>query len=74
MIKNYSLNKINDSKKPFILYKSEKGFDLYSDFSKKIIMNNKNVHKFLNYNHKTSKKSKKTDMFIGFFTSFMIVI
>ncbi len=67
MIKNYSLNKINDSKKPFILYKSEKGFDLYSDFSKKIILNNKNVHKFLNYNHKTSKKLKNTDIFIGFF-------
>ena len=67
MIKNYSLNKINDSKKPFILYKSEKGFDLYSDFSKKIILNNKNVHKFLNYNYKTSKKLKNTDIFIGFF-------
>ena len=67
MIKNYSLNKINDSKKTFILYKSEKGFNLYSDFSKKIIIHNKNVHKFLNYNHKTSKKLKKTDMFIGFF-------
>ena len=67
MIKNYSLNKINDSKKPFILYKSEKGFDLYSDFSKKIILNNKNVHKFLNYNYKNSKKLKNTDIFIGFF-------
>ena len=67
MIKNYSLNKINESKKPFILYKSEKGFDLYSDFSKKIILNNNNVHKFLNLNHKTSKKFKKTDIFIGFF-------
>ncbi len=67
MIKNYSLNKINESKKPFILYKSEKGFDLYSDFSKKIILNNNNVHKFLNFNHKTSKKFKNTDIFIGFF-------
>jgi len=67
LIKNYSLNKINESKKPFILYKSEKGFDLYSDFSKKIILNNNNVHKFLNFNHKTSKKFKNTDIFIGFF-------
>jgi len=67
LIKNYSLNKINNSKKPFILYKSKKGFDLYSDFSKKIILNNKNVFKFLNKKFKFKKKSKKTDLFIGFF-------
>ena len=67
MIKNYSLNKINNSKKPFILYKSKKGFDLYSDFSKKIILNNKNVNKFLNKKFNSKKKSKNTDLFIGFF-------
>ena len=67
MIKNYSLNKINNSKKPFILYKSKKGFDLYSDFSKKIILNNKNVNKFLNKKNKSKNKSKNTDLFIGFF-------
>ena len=67
MIKNYSLNKIYNSKKPFILYKSKKGFDLYSDFSKKIILNNKNVNKFLNKKNKSKNKSKNTDLFIGFF-------
>ena len=67
MIKNYSLNKINDSKKPFILYKSKKGFDLYSDFSKKIILNNENISKFLNKKFKFKKKFKSTDLFIGFF-------
>jgi len=67
LIKNYSLNKINNSKKPFILYKSKKGFDLYSDFSKKIILNNKNVNKFLNKKNKSKNKSKNTDLFIGFF-------
>ena len=67
MIKNYSLNKINNSKKPFILYKSKKGFDLYSDFSKKIILNNKNVNKFLNKQLNSKNKSKNTDLFIGFF-------
>jgi para-aminobenzoate synthetase component I len=67
LIKNYSLNKINDSKKPFILYKSKKGFDLYSDFSEKIILDNKNIGKFLDNKFKTQKKFKNTDLFIGFF-------
>jgi len=68
LIKNYSLNKINDSNKPFILYKSKKGFDLYSDFSKKIILNNKNISKFLNKKFKFKKKFKSTDLLIGFFS------
>ena len=40
--KNYLLD-LNNSKKPFIIYKSDKGFDLYTDFSKKIILNNNNI-------------------------------
>jgi para-aminobenzoate synthetase component 1 len=68
LIKNYSLNKINNSNKPFILYKSKKGFDLYSDFSKKIILNNKNISKFLNKKFKFKKKFKSTDLLIGFFS------
>ena len=68
MIKNDSLNKINNSNKPFILYKSKKGFDLYSDFSNKIILNNKNISKFLNKKFKFKKKFKSTDLLIGFFS------
>jgi len=68
LIKNYSLNKINNSNKPFILYKSKKGFDLYSDFSNKIILNNKNISKFLNKKFKFKKKFKSTDLLIGFFS------
>ena len=52
MIKNNYLEKLNNSKKPFIIYKSDKGFDLYTDFSKKIILNNKNIKKFINKNTK----------------------
>ena len=54
--------------KPFILYKNKKGFDLYSDFSKKIILNNKNISKFLNKKFKFKKKFKSTDLLIGFFS------
>ena len=56
---------IHHSGKPYIIYKSKKGFDLYTNFSKKIILNNKNVNSFLNKKYKNKKKN--TDLFIGFF-------
>ena len=67
MIKNNYLEKLNNSKKPFIIYKSDIGFDLYTDFSKKIILNNKNIKKFINKNTKLRSNNKETDLFIGFF-------
>jgi len=63
---NY-LKEISDSKKPFIIYKSLKGFDLYTDFSKKIILNNKNIKNFINKTNKNKKKIKETDLYLGFF-------
>ena len=60
------LTDINNSGDPYIIYKSNKGFDLYTNFSKKIILNKKNIHRFLN-EKKISHKSKNTDLFIGFF-------
>ena len=65
MSKQNQLTEIHQSGKPYIIYKSQKGFDLYTDFSKKIILNNKNVESFLV--KKNKKKSKNTDLFIGFF-------
>ena len=56
---------IHHSGKPYIIYKSKKGFDLYTNFSRKIILNNKNVGSFLNKKYKSKKK--ETDLFIGFF-------
>ena len=67
MIKENYLNKINSSNKPFIIYKTIKGFDLYTDFSKKIILNNRNIKKFLDKKFKNQKNYKNTDLFIGFF-------
>ena len=65
MNKINQLAKIHHSGKPYIIYKSQNGFDLYTDFSKKIILNNNNVKSFLNSRRKN--KSKNTDLFIGFF-------
>ena len=66
MSKQDQLKEIHKSGKPYAIYKSIKGFDLYTDFSKKIILNNKNVYSFLN-KKKVGKKLKETDLFIGFF-------
>ena len=65
--KKYYLNNINNSTKPFIIYKTSKGFNLFTDFSKKIILNNQNIKKFLKQKYNFKKKNKSTDLFIGFF-------
>ena len=67
MTKNNYLKEIAKSKKPFIIYKSNKGFDLYTDFSKKIILSNKNIKNFINSATKKKTKNKETDLYIGFF-------
>tara|TARA_B110001450_G_scaffold11110_1_gene10809 strand:+ start:65 stop:1267 length:1203 start_codon:yes stop_codon:yes gene_type:complete len=63
---NY-LKDISESKKPFIIYKSLKGFDLYTNFSKKIILTNKNIKNFINKTNKNISTNKNTDLFLGFF-------
>ena len=67
LIKKNYLNNINNLNKPFIIYKTIKGFDLFTDFSKKITLNNKNIINFLNQKHKFKTKYKDTDLMIGFF-------
>ncbi len=66
MSKTSQLQDISKSKKSYIIYKSTKGFDLYTDFSKKIVLNKKNIFNFLN-EIKPTKRFKETDLFIGFF-------
>jgi para-aminobenzoate synthetase component I len=63
---NY-LKDISESKKPFIIYKSLKGFDLYTNFSKKIILTNGNIKNFINKTNKNRLTNKDTDLFLGFF-------
>ena len=65
MNKQNQLAEIHHSGKPYIIYKSNRGFDLFTNFSKKIILNNKNIKSFLGKKYKG--KTKNTDLFIGFF-------
>ena len=67
LIRENYLDRINNSNKPFVIYKKTKGFDLYTDFSKKIILNNRNIKEFLDTKFKLKKNYKNTDLLIGFF-------
>ena len=60
------LENLYQSNKPLIIYKVEGGYDLFTDFSKKVILNNRNIENFLN-SFSTKKYRKETDIFIGFF-------
>ena len=62
-----TLENLIKSEQPFILYKTNAGFKLYTQFSKKIILNNKNIKGFLNNIKKNKSNFKETDLFVGFF-------
>ena len=63
---NPYLEKLYNSDEPLIIYKVEQGYNIYTHFSKKIILTNNNTNKFFNYFDK-KKYSKETDIMIGFF-------
>jgi len=60
------LEKLYQSDKPLIIYKVKGGYNLYTDFSKKIILTNHNIDKFFNI-FSNKKVKKETDLYIGFF-------
>jgi len=63
---NLYLEKLYQSDKSLIIYKVKDGYNLYTDFSKKIILTKKNINKFF-YLFKNKKFKKETDLYIGFF-------
>jgi len=63
---NPYLEKLYNSDKPLIIYKVKYGYNIYTDFSKKIVLSNKNVNNFLKLFEK-KKFKKDTDLYIGFF-------
>ena len=65
MNKQSYLSETHQSGKPYIIYKYKKDFDLFTDFSRKIILNKNNIKSFLAKKYKNEKKN--TDLFIGFF-------
>ena len=67
MNKTNILDQISLLDKPYIIYRSKKGFCLYTDFSQKIILTKKNITSFLKKTNQKQKKLKKTDLYVGFF-------
>ena len=63
---NPYLEKLYQSDEPLIIYKVDKGYNIYTHFSKKIILTNKNIEKFFKIFNKKQFKHE-TDMMIGFF-------
>jgi len=60
------LEKLYNSDQPLIIYKVNGGYNLYTDFSKKITLTNNNINYFFNLFLK-KKFKKETDLYIGFF-------
>ena len=62
------LNKIFQSNKPLIIYKTIGGYDVYTDFKDKIVLNSKNFKNFLNTKTTKLKSNiKELNCHIGFF-------
>ena len=59
------LDKLYHSDKPLIIYKVKNGYNLYTDFSKKIIITRNNINRFFS-NFSKKKYTKETDLYIGF--------
>ena len=60
------LEKLYQSDKPMIIYKFGNKYKIFTDFSKKIILNNSNIKGFLESFSK-KKYRREQDLFIGFF-------
>ncbi len=63
---NKYLEKLYQSNKPLIIYKVDRGYNIYTDFSKKITLNKNNIAKFLD-SFSSKKYRKETDLYVGFF-------
>ena len=63
---NPYLEDLYQSDKPLIIYKVDDGYNIYTDFSKKIILTKKNIYRFFNSLEK-KKYKKETDLYLGFF-------
>ena len=63
---NPYLDKLYQSDKSIIIYKVDGGYNIYTDFSKRIILTKKNIKNFLQ-SFKRKKYRKETDIYLGFF-------
>ena len=69
MLRNISyINKLFESDKPLIIYKTPAGFDVFTDFSEKIKLSNSNLNDFFKKIEIQKKRTNRYfDGYIGFF-------
>ena len=69
MLKNIvQINRLFESNKPLIIYKTPAGFDVFTDFSEKIKLNNSNLNDFFKKIEIQKKRTNRYfDGYIGFF-------
>ena len=70
---NPYLEDLYQSDKPLIIYKVEDGYNIYTDFSKKIILTKKNIHKFLNSLEKKNTKKKQIYILVFLVMRFYVI-
>ena len=71
---NPYLEDLYQSDKPLIIYKVDGGYNIYTDFSKKIILTKKNIYKFLNhFNKKKSLKKKQIYILVFLVMKFYVI-
>ena len=63
---NPYLDNLYNSNKSLVIYKVSNGYNIYTDFSKKLILNKNNINSFFNF-FNNKKYKKETDILIGFF-------
>jgi len=62
------LNRLFESDKPLIIYKMNKGFDVYTDFSDKVVIQKSNLKNFIK---KTTLSRKKYNKFFNGYIGFL---
>ena len=70
---NPYLEDLYQSDKPLIIYKVDDGYNIYTDFSKKIILNKNNIHKFFNSLEKKNTKKKQTYILVFLVMKFYVI-
>jgi len=70
---NPYLEDLYQSDKPLIIYKVDDGYNIYTDFSKKIILTKKNIHNFLKSLEKKNTKKKQIYILVFLDTKFYVI-
>lgn len=66
-INSNHLLSLYESNKPIIIYKAKEGYDVFTDFSQKIKLTNKNINNFFKKIQIQKKNKKKYFGYVGFF-------